>query len=80
MSAPSHLLIRHAQILLPTGEFLRLDTYRAVRRDDLLTKCGWSPFEGEYQRLAHESGRSQPRHSPLSISSQAGCASRQSLK
>jgi dihydroorotase len=23
-----------------------LDAYRAVRRDDLLTKCGWSPFEG----------------------------------
>ncbi|MBU7584119.1 MAG: dihydroorotase [Nostoc sp. TH1S01] len=23
-----------------------LDTYRPVRREDLLTKCGWSPFEG----------------------------------
>ncbi|MBE9208337.1 dihydroorotase [Nostoc sp. LEGE 06077] len=23
-----------------------LDTYRPVRREELLTKCGWSPFEG----------------------------------
>ena len=23
-----------------------LQTYRPVRREDLLTKCGWSPFEG----------------------------------
>ncbi|MDX2241682.1 MAG: dihydroorotase [Leptolyngbyaceae cyanobacterium bins.302] len=23
-----------------------LETYRPVRREDLLTKCGWSPFEG----------------------------------
>lgn len=23
-----------------------LNTYRPVRREDLLTKCGWSPFEG----------------------------------
>ncbi|ALF55433.1 dihydroorotase [Nostoc piscinale CENA21] len=23
-----------------------LDNYRPVRREDLLTKCGWSPFEG----------------------------------
>ncbi|MCC5634519.1 dihydroorotase [Nostoc sp. CHAB 5844] len=23
-----------------------LDTYRLVRREELLTKCGWSPFEG----------------------------------
>jgi dihydroorotase len=23
-----------------------LDTYRPILREDLLTKCGWSPFEG----------------------------------
>jgi len=23
-----------------------LDTYRSVKREELLTKCGWSPFEG----------------------------------
>jgi dihydroorotase len=23
-----------------------LDTYRPVKREDLMTKCGWSPFEG----------------------------------
>lgn len=38
------LLHREAQ--LEVGSSLDLNTYSPVQREDILSKCGWSPFEG----------------------------------